>query len=134
MMNTSKESNARYACPYPKGRQSLFNDSSKAMARFSLEVQYDEKPARPPTTPCNPVSLSVTDISDCMPMVVEDVPMLNIDDLLEPEFPCLNDLLEEPDRPEYCSQNGGDCSTCSLVNYGLDCMNNRVSGREVNHG
>ena len=28
--------------------------------------------------------------------------------------------------PEYCTQNGGDCSTCSLVNYGRDCMNNPV--------
>ena len=46
---------------------------------------------------------------------------------------CLADYLEEPDRPEYCSQNGGDCSTCSLVNYGLDCQNNRVSDREVSH-
>jgi len=45
----------------------------------------------------------------------------------------LDDLLEEPDRPEYCSQNGGDCSTCSLVNYGLDCQNNPVSDREVSH-
>ena len=52
----------------------------------------------------------------------------------EPEFPCLLDLLEEPDHPEYCTQNGGDCSTCSLVNYGLDCQNNRVSDREVSHG
>lgn len=23
----------------------------------------------------------------------------------------------------YCTQNNGDCSTCSLVNYGLDCAN-----------
>ena len=38
-----------------------------------------------PTTPCNPVSLSVTDISDCMPMCHEDVPMLSIDDLIIPE-------------------------------------------------
>jgi len=28
--------------------------------------------------------------------------------------------------PEYCTQNGGDCQTCSLVNYGRDCMNNPV--------
>lgn len=27
----------------------------------------------------------------------------------------------------YCTQNGGDCSTCSLVNYDRDCMNNPVS-------
>lgn len=27
----------------------------------------------------------------------------------------------------YCTQNDGDCSTCSLVNYGLDCANNPVS-------
>ena len=24
----------------------------------------------------------------------------------------------------YCTQNNGDCSTCTLVNYGLDCANN----------
>lgn len=24
---------------------------------------------------------------------------------------------------KYCTQNSGDCSTCSLVNYGLDCLN-----------
>lgn len=26
----------------------------------------------------------------------------------------------------YCVQNDGDCSTCSLVNYGRDCQNNPV--------
>lgn len=25
--------------------------------------------------------------------------------------------------PDYCTQNGGDCGTCSLVNYGRDCHN-----------
>ena len=25
--------------------------------------------------------------------------------------------------PEYCTQNEGDCQTCSLVNYGRDCRN-----------
>ena len=40
---TSKELNARYACPYPKGRQSLLVDSSKATARFSLEVHHVKK-------------------------------------------------------------------------------------------
>ena len=29
--------------------------------------------------------------------------------------------------PDYCVQNEGDCHTCSLVNYGLDCQNQRVS-------
>ena len=24
---------------------------------------------------------------------------------------------------EYCTQNNGDCATCSLVNYGRDCQN-----------
>lgn len=24
---------------------------------------------------------------------------------------------------EYCTQNKGDCATCSLVNYNRDCMN-----------
>ena len=23
----------------------------------------------------------------------------------------------------WCTQNDGDCSTCSLVNYGRDCLN-----------
>jgi hypothetical protein len=26
----------------------------------------------------------------------------------------------------YCTQNNGDCKTCSLSNYGLDCQNNPV--------
>lgn len=26
----------------------------------------------------------------------------------------------------YCTQNNWDCETCALVNYGLDCHNNRV--------
>jgi|GEM_PF-1775675 hypothetical protein len=28
--------------------------------------------------------------------------------------------------PDYCTQNDGDCKTCSLVNYGRDCMNNPI--------
>ena len=28
---------------------------------------------------------------------------------------------------EYCTQNDGDCGTCSLVNYGRDCMNRPLS-------
>ena len=27
---------------------------------------------------------------------------------------------------DYCTQNAGDCQTCSLVNYGRDCMNNSI--------
>ena len=27
---------------------------------------------------------------------------------------------------KYCSQNGQNCKTCSLVNYGMDCHNNLV--------
>ena len=30
-------------------------------------------------------------------------------------------------KKDYCTQNDGDCSTCSLVNYGYDCMNHKVS-------
>lgn len=26
----------------------------------------------------------------------------------------------------YCTQNEGDCGTCSLVSYGRDCHNNTV--------
>lgn len=28
--------------------------------------------------------------------------------------------------PDYCPYEHGDCSTCSLVNYGRDCQNNPV--------
>jgi len=27
-------------------------------------------------------------------------------------------------KKDYCTQNNGDCYTCSLVNYGRDCRNN----------
>ena len=27
----------------------------------------------------------------------------------------------------YCSQNNGDCETCSLLNYGKDCNNNNIT-------
>mgnify|MGYP005857732625 CR=1 FL=1 len=27
---------------------------------------------------------------------------------------------------DYCTQNQGDCATCSLVSYGKDCRNNRL--------
>jgi hypothetical protein len=32
-----------------------------------------------------------------------------------------------PAAPDYCTQNGGHCPTCSLVNYRRDCMNNPVN-------
>jgi len=48
---------------------------------------------------------------------------------------------EKPEEPEeevgrmkdYCTQNDGNCQTCSLVNYGRDCMNEPVEeeGKEV---
>ncbi|MFZ5352761.1 MAG: hypothetical protein ACOZCL_08560 [Bacillota bacterium] len=28
----------------------------------------------------------------------------------------------------YCTQNNGDCSTCSLSNYNRDCQNNPLHG------
>lgn len=31
----------------------------------------------------------------------------------------------------YCTQNNGNCSTCSLVNYGRDCKNNPIRQRVV---
>ena len=31
---------------------------------------------------------------------------------------------------DYCTQNGGDCSTCSQVNYGMDCHNNPLMPQE----
>jgi len=27
---------------------------------------------------------------------------------------------------DYCTQNDGKCDTCSLVNYGRDCRNNKI--------
>ena len=27
---------------------------------------------------------------------------------------------------DHCTQNDGDCSTCSLVNYGKDCRNEPI--------
>ena len=30
-------------------------------------------------------------------------------------------------KKDYCTQNNGDCATCSLVNYGRDCRNNPIS-------
>lgn len=29
-------------------------------------------------------------------------------------------------KKTHCTQNNGDCPTCSLVNYGRDCCNNPV--------
>lgn len=29
-------------------------------------------------------------------------------------------------KPDYCTQNDGDCETCSLVNNGRDCKNNPI--------
>lgn len=29
-------------------------------------------------------------------------------------------------KKPYCTQNNGDCKTCSLGSYGLDCQNNLV--------
>ena len=29
----------------------------------------------------------------------------------------------------YCTQNNGDCKTCSLANYGRDCQNNPITGK-----
>jgi len=29
---------------------------------------------------------------------------------------------------DYCTQNEGDCATCSLVNYGRDCQSNSLHG------
>jgi len=33
-------------------------------------------------------------------------------------------------KKDYCTQNEGDCQTCSLVNYGRDCQNNPLSKKE----
>ena len=30
----------------------------------------------------------------------------------------------------YCTQNEGDCETCSPVNYGKDCKNNKIEDED----
>lgn len=35
---------------------------------------------------------------------------------------------------EYCSQNNGDCSNCSLVSYNLDCVGNPVKLEQEEKG
>lgn len=35
------------------------------------------------------------------------------------------------DVKPYCTQNNGNCETCSLANYGRDCYNNDIH-REQN--
>ena len=32
---------------------------------------------------------------------------------------------------DYCTQNNGDCKTCSLANYNLDCENNPIEENEL---
>ena len=34
-------------------------------------------------------------------------------------------------KKEYCTQNNGDCATCSLVSYDLDCANNPLPRLET---
>ena len=31
------------------------------------------------------------------------------------------------EKRSYCTQNDGDCKTCSLVSYGRDCRNNPIN-------
>jgi len=31
-------------------------------------------------------------------------------------------------KKSYCTQKNGDCTTCTFVNYGLDCANNPIQG------
>jgi hypothetical protein len=35
------------------------------------------------------------------------------------------------DFAAYCSQSNGDCDTCSLVNYGLDCHNSPINPARI---
>jgi len=34
------------------------------------------------------------------------------------------------DVKTYCTQNDGDCETCSLVSYDKDCKNNKTEDEE----
>lgn len=31
-------------------------------------------------------------------------------------------------KKSYCTRNNGNCITCNLVNYGMDCRNNPIEG------
>jgi hypothetical protein len=33
-------------------------------------------------------------------------------------------------KKDYCTENGGDCGTCSLVNYSRDCMNQELGSED----
>jgi antitoxin component of RelBE/YafQ-DinJ toxin-antitoxin module len=33
-------------------------------------------------------------------------------------------------KKSYCTQNNGDCSSCSLVNYNRDCQNNPIATKD----
>ncbi len=35
---------------------------------------------------------------------------------------------------DYCTQNNGDCATCSLSNYGRDCMNQPIAEERFERG
>lgn len=48
----------------------------------------------------------------------EDQPPARLDEVLAAGF--------QVTAPIYCTQNGGDCESCSLSNYGRDCMNNKI--------
>jgi len=42
-------------------------------------------------------------------------------------------------KRDYCTQNDGDCETCSLSNYERNCMNNPIDDErhdetEMEHG
>lgn len=69
-----------------------------------------------PAVSSNPVSLTVTDISDSVPVCHEDADVFDLDDLLE-------EPQAEPitRHPSYCTQNNGDCSNCPLMVDGVDC-------------
>ena len=50
--------------------------------------------------------------------------------LLNEKIDLINSLLSKLDNlnvKDYCTQNNGECSSCSLVSYGHDCMNNLIS-------
>ena len=35
---------------------------------------------------------------------------------------------------QYCTQNNGDCATCSLVSYGRDCHNESIGHKDIRIG
>ncbi len=65
----------------------------------------------------------------------ESIPMEAVEMVLDAIGNSANGMFKEDAddmKKDYCTQDDGDCLTCSLVNYGRDCMNNPVAAADDN--